>query len=179
MILPYQGQPGFSLIEHLIALLVMSIGVLGMAGLQTISMQYARSALLQGEATMLINDMLDRIRANPSVNYGGPTPMLATSCVGHICTATQMRDFDLAGWQCSINSTHSTTGQIPACVTLGINGRMPGVRCSERGETCAGGSITRTGDGYVVTVQWTDQQPVSRATGRQRSVSLAMKTDPF
>ena len=59
-----QRQRGFSMIELLISVVIMSIGVLGMVGLQMIAMQQNRSAMMQGEATLLANDIFDRMRAN-------------------------------------------------------------------------------------------------------------------
>ena len=64
-----QRQRGFSMIELLISVVIMSIGVLGMVGLQMIAMQQNRSAMMQGEATLLANDIFDRMRANPGTTY--------------------------------------------------------------------------------------------------------------
>ena len=61
---------GFSMIELLVAVLVMGIGVLGITGLQMVSLQNNRGALVRAEAVQLAYDMLDRIRANPGANYG-------------------------------------------------------------------------------------------------------------
>jgi len=56
---------GFSMIELLVAVLVMSIGVLGIAALQMVSLQNNRAALVRAEAVALAYDMMDRIRVNP------------------------------------------------------------------------------------------------------------------
>jgi len=55
---------GFSLFEVLIALLVFSLGVLGLAALQTYSVKTNQSAHLRSQATALANMMMDDIRAN-------------------------------------------------------------------------------------------------------------------
>jgi type IV pilus modification protein PilV len=57
-------QSGFTLLEVLIALLVLSIGLLGLAGLQAYSLQNNQSAAYSSHATFLGYDILDRIRAN-------------------------------------------------------------------------------------------------------------------
>lgn len=62
-------QRGVSLIEVLVTMLVISIGLLGMAKLQITSVQSSYSAQLRSQATWLANDLLDRMRANPSGNY--------------------------------------------------------------------------------------------------------------
>ncbi|RUR31995.1 type IV pilus modification protein PilV [Vreelandella andesensis] len=58
-------QHGISLLESLIALLVLSIGLLGVVGLQTQSLVHNRAAYFETQATNMAQDMLDRVRANP------------------------------------------------------------------------------------------------------------------
>jgi type IV pilus assembly protein PilV len=61
-----RAQRGISLIEMLIALLVLSFGLLGLAGLQALSLKNNQSAYLRSQATMVAYDVLDRIRARRS-----------------------------------------------------------------------------------------------------------------
>lgn len=61
---PRPGMRGISLIEMLIALLVLSFGLLGVAGLQAQSLKNNQHASLRSQATMLGNQLLDRLRAN-------------------------------------------------------------------------------------------------------------------
>ena len=56
---------GFTLLEVLIALFVLSIGLLGMAALQSIGLRSTHGAYLTSQAAVLAYDMADRIRANP------------------------------------------------------------------------------------------------------------------
>jgi len=164
-------QQGFTITELMVSVVIMSIGVLGMAGLQMVSMQQNRSALLQGEATQIANDIMDRIRANPDTDYGGvaidDTPAVVGSCVGNTCTEAEMRDFDIAQWQCSINSTAGDGTTYTVCDTFGVTGAMPG----------GAGSIALDAGIYTITVQWVDAQKVSDAAGTTRSVELKA-TDP-
>ncbi|MDN5872573.1 MAG: type IV pilus modification protein PilV [Nitrococcus sp.] len=55
---------GFTLVEVLIALLVLSVGLLGIAGLQLTSLRSNHSAYLRSQATLMAYDILDRMRAN-------------------------------------------------------------------------------------------------------------------
>jgi type IV pilus assembly protein PilV len=55
---------GFTLVELLIALLVLSIGMLGIAALFAESLQAGRSAQLRTQAVSIAADLADRIRAN-------------------------------------------------------------------------------------------------------------------
>lgn len=55
---------GFSLIEVLIALVVTSIGLLGLAALQVTSLKVNHGSFLRGQATQFAHDIADRMRAN-------------------------------------------------------------------------------------------------------------------
>ncbi|MCX7101946.1 MAG: type IV pilus modification protein PilV, partial [Methylobacter sp.] len=55
---------GFTLIEVLIAMLVLAVGLLGLAGLQATSLKSNQSAYNRSQATQLAYDLADRMRAN-------------------------------------------------------------------------------------------------------------------
>lgn len=57
---------GFTLLEVLIALLVLSIGLLGLAALQTSGLRSNQMATMRTLATQIAYDMTDRMRANPT-----------------------------------------------------------------------------------------------------------------
>jgi len=131
LLLSRQRQKGFSLIEVLVSVVIMSVGILGVAGLQVLSLQQNRSSLFRSEALMLGSDMLDRMRANPLVNYAGfdftDLPPSATSCEDDSCTPAQMKDFDIAWWRCSINRLDANDDPFDICDTLSVTGsQLPG-----------------------------------------------------
>ena len=64
-------QRGFSLIEVLIAILVLAIGLLGMANMQASGMRSTHGAYLRTQATFLAGDILDSMRANVTAARGG------------------------------------------------------------------------------------------------------------
>lgn len=64
-------QKGISLLEVLIALVVLSVGLLGLAQLQITGIKQNQDAWLRSQATNLTYDMLDRLRANRSAARGG------------------------------------------------------------------------------------------------------------
>ena len=64
-------QRGFSLIEVLIAILVLAIGLLGMANMQASGMRCTHGAYLRTQATVLGDDILDSMRANVTAARGG------------------------------------------------------------------------------------------------------------
>ncbi|MGH8598331.1 MAG: type IV pilus modification protein PilV [Gammaproteobacteria bacterium] len=58
------AQSGFTLLEVLISVFVLSIGLLGIAGLQMTSKRTNYEAVQRTNATMLAQELLERIRAN-------------------------------------------------------------------------------------------------------------------
>lgn len=62
---------GLTLVEILVALLVLSIGLLGLAALQTTSLRFNTSAYYRTQATALAYDLSDRMRANRQAALDG------------------------------------------------------------------------------------------------------------
>lgn len=98
-------QHGFSLVEVLIALIVMSVGMLGIAGLYVHGLQAGRTSLFRHHAVTLAGDVADRIRANPNgaaayVDVANPSPAPGTDCVGGgvVCTPAEMAAHDRFLW---------------------------------------------------------------------------------
>ncbi|MFC0048936.1 type IV pilus modification protein PilV [Rheinheimera tilapiae] len=60
----FRSQQGISLLETMIAVLVLAIGLLGVAGLQTMNLKNSQSAHQRTMAVMLAGSMAERIRAN-------------------------------------------------------------------------------------------------------------------
>lgn len=102
--LPTSGQHGFTLIEVLISALILSIGLLGLAGLQSKALRYNTSAYMVTQATSLAYQIADRMRANPAGDYtlaNLGSSHSAASCQGAVtaCTPAQMVAFDLNEWK--------------------------------------------------------------------------------
>jgi type IV pilus assembly protein PilV len=72
---------GFTLVEVLVALLVLSVGMLGIAALYLDSLRASRAALYRTQAVTLASDIADRIRANR-------TPTDAYDCGGECASGT-------------------------------------------------------------------------------------------
>jgi len=64
--LPHTGQKGASMIEVLVAIVVFSIGMLGLAGLQTAALRGHVSAWARENVAALIADLAERMRSNPN-----------------------------------------------------------------------------------------------------------------
>ncbi|MFV2091203.1 MAG: type IV pilus modification protein PilV [Pseudomonadales bacterium] len=155
-------QRGLSMIELLVAVLVLSIGVLGITALQMVSLQNNRGALFRAEAVQLAYDMMDRIRANPAGGipgqaYGGlgltTAPPASADCMANNCSETQMVLFDQALWKCSLGGFNTDAG----CVAFRAAGVLP-PEADQPGLPNGDGSIAVSGAG-VVTVSVTWQEP--------------------
>ncbi len=125
---------GFTLVEVLVALLVMSVGMLGIAGLYLEGLRWGRTSLYRTTAVSLVADMADRIRANPLAGpaYAGTGPGVDGKCVNGsmACTADQLAADDWFSW----------TAQMQAQLPAGASG-----------EIAVSGAAPRT---YRVTVSW-------------------------
>jgi len=96
------GQKGFTLVEVLVALVVMSVGMLGIAALYLEGLRAGRTALYRTTAITLAADMADRIRANRNAGlaYAGTGPGADGGCVnGPVdCTAAELAADDWLDW---------------------------------------------------------------------------------
>jgi type IV pilus assembly protein PilV len=103
---------GFSLIEVLVALVIMSVGLLTVAALQVKGLQFERGALNGTRATLLAADLVDRIRANPegaefydiALGDNAPAPEKACADTEGValtdpCTPEEMAAYDLWEWR--------------------------------------------------------------------------------
>ena len=91
---------GFTLVEVLIALIILSVGMLGIAGLYVHSMQAGRTSIFRHHAVTLAGDAADRIRANPRAAIAYSQAGANNNCVngGVDCTPVQMAGNDVFLW---------------------------------------------------------------------------------
>ncbi|NNC69082.1 MAG: type IV pilus modification protein PilV [Gammaproteobacteria bacterium] len=141
---------GFTLMEVLVALAVLSIGLLGMAGMQLFSMKSSHSAYLQSQASYFAYDLIDKMRANP-VGFGNGNyesalstiPGSFTNCqtTTATCSPDQLAAFELTQWKCALGSYEND----PVCIApLNMTTVLPN----------GDGSVVRNGVDVTVTVQW-------------------------
>jgi type IV pilus assembly protein PilV len=104
-------QQGFSLLEVLITMLIVSFGLLGIAGLIVVSLKNNQGSYARGQASLLVNDMVDRMRANRGAAEKSPSPYnlaLTATPAGTTVAAT-----DLAEWRAALAaSIPSGTGSV-------------------------------------------------------------------
>lgn len=99
-------QKGFTLLEVLVAALVLAISVLGLSGLQLKALRDSTSSYYFSQVTMLGYDIADRIRANNTSNYtaswsdDGTLHAGCSTSAG--CTPAQMAESDIFEWKNTI-----------------------------------------------------------------------------
>lgn len=135
----FKKDNGFTLIEVLIATVVLAIGLLGLAGLQVTSLRNNQSAYNRSQATQLAYDIADRIRANVAgaATYTAITPISTATAKANCknttgCSTADMAENDLFEWNAAI----TTPGILPSGV----------------------GTITFVDPVYTVTINWDDNR---------------------
>ena len=99
---PRKKQQGFTLVESMVSLVVLSVGMIGIAALYAQGLGAGRSALYRTQAVNLVADMADRIRANRIALAAYAGPATNNGCDpengGADCTAGEMAGHDLFLW---------------------------------------------------------------------------------
>lgn len=127
---------GAGMVEVLVAVLVMAIGLLGIAAMQAAALRNSQSALERSQAVVQTYSILDAMRANR------PAALANAYNIGMTCAAPgagTLAQTDLSLWITSL--------QQPTIL----------------GESACG-QITRNGDIFEVTVRWNDQRATGAAT---------------
>jgi len=163
---------GFTLIEILIALVIFSIGLLGLAGMQLRGSEGTNTAYFRSQATLLANDMAERMHANQQgvmddaymdldtdgicTEANRPNPFCASrdGTPAAACTPTEMAVFDLYTLACN-------TQRLPA-------GRLT-VICNDPDGDLTNGC--NDDSPHTVSVFWSE---VNDGAAETRSVTLAI-----
>ncbi|MEO6747500.1 MAG: type IV pilus modification protein PilV [Caldimonas sp.] len=161
--LPHRARPirggrrqdrGFTMIEVLIAVVVVLFGLLGLAGVQVRALQAEFESYQRKQAFLLLQDMVDRIQANRVVascyaltTAGTGSPYAGTGATLPSCTAGStavqaVANDDLAKWSATLQGAAVAATSAASAPSIGA---MIGAR----------GCITADGGGvYTVSVAW-------------------------
>ncbi len=159
---------GFTLIEVLIAVVILSIGLLGLAGLQTLALKQNNSSQGRSQAVELINDLADRMRANrDGVDNGNyvllPAPAnpgfdcmtnFAGTTTGNNCDSTEMAAYDLFAWRTAVAQALPGQGQLQC-----TDNADPGFTDPDNdliNNTDTDGVACTIGSSFLLSITWDD-----------------------
>ncbi len=139
----HKSQKGFSLVEVLVAVVLLALGLLGFAGLQVTGLRYASNAALRFNVSSQINDISDRIRAN-MVGFNNGSYFTTGSpdsghCIISDCTPAVMAATDLQDWNAS-------------------NSRLLPTACLSTGTSIGTVTTAASGKQAILTLNWCERQ---------------------
>ncbi len=173
-----KNQRGFSLIEILISVLVFGIGIMGLGGLQVASLKGSSNAHYRTTASVLAQDLADRMKANITAvstgNYG-----LAINCGvasdlcrrGNACTVDELAAFDLQEIMCgSLRGTEREGG---------VRGLLPGGNMTV---VCPAGScvtpVNTPRTTHLIRISWNTQKTDADTVNDDQARFLTMPIIP-
>ncbi len=106
---------GISLIESLIAIVVMALGILGILGVQMRTLSDTSTTVRRAQAIRLIEDLSERMKVNPNAllnikdfesGYSEKgSDLTATNCASTPCTPAEQTQYDLKQWKTTVEQS--------------------------------------------------------------------------
>jgi type IV pilus assembly protein PilV len=153
---PSSRQGGFTLLEALLTLFVLTVGILGVAGLQMQGMRSGGVAMQRTMVLMKSQELLDRMRANRDfiTSYAGTGTGANGSCGdgATICIGAVLALHDLWLWRSDLNSTLPAITGTPIVIAPGLTPEQPAT--------------------VTITVNWTDKTNTQGATTVPQTYSV-------
>ena len=150
------GARGFTLLEVLVAMVLLSIGLLGVARLQMFGLQNTGNAYFRTQASGLLTELVERVRANPQGaldNHYSVATMpacnlpVSKSCVTGNCSFSELAIFDLYTVNCGLNGANDESG-IDELLPNGVLA----LACTDTDSTPAAAPCVE----YTASVSWTE-----------------------
>lgn len=159
-----KNMHGFSLVELMVAVLILAVGLIGLAGLQVAGLRSNQIAYYRSIATQLAYDMADRMKANmPGVRNGSynnkAAPASPTDCAAEACDSAALAGYDLAAWKAALSSK-LPDGKGLVCLPSSTNG-TPALGDSSSTSALCG----TAGDIYIIRIWWNDDRSGSTSQG--------------
>ena len=172
-------QRGISLIEVLMAVLIFSVGLIGLAGLMVMASRSNHAAYLRTQVTFLAGNMADRMRANPMGLWNGaynasgsasyPTSTNQTCSKASPCTPAQVAVRDQYEWSQLLKTLLPDASATISCTGKAGLGYDPSAQMGMRppyGGTCA------------MTISWTERKVVATGKNDTPTQSFAWEFQP-
>ena len=181
------NNKGFTLIEVLIAVIILSIGLLGMAGIQIKGLRGTTSSTVRSQATILANDIAERMHVNTNgvfitgananshyanVNTNNITcgednaPNFCSASPGNAdvepcITPKEMAEFDIYEFACGLGHNAGIKNLLPSGNAT--------ISCNDMDNNCPPGSE------ITININWTELRP---SDGEQMNKTVTMVVVP-
>jgi type IV pilus assembly protein PilV len=123
-------QRGFSMLEILVTLFLLTMWLLASAGVQSSALKFNKAAQFRTQAVYLATDLAERMQANKTATVAGGyvysgAAITPPNCLTAACTSAQLAQFDLAEWNGRVtaalpNATVAVTGAVANPITYTI-----------------------------------------------------------
>lgn len=131
-------QHGFSMIEVLVTMLIISLALLGTSGMQAYAMRMNQGGLLRTQAVFLVADLAEKMESNATTafasGYAIAAPTSDTDCLTVYCSGANLAASDLFKWQAAVAA------------------KLPQGQASPPTVSISGNLAT-----YTITVNWVDR----------------------
>lgn len=177
------------MIEVLVTIVILSVGLLGMAALQITGVRSATGATSRTQATLLIDDIIERMRTNVTAvdantfaaidsatidctatpnpyceeYYDGTNNVAATTC-----TTAQLATHDLNVWFCGVSSAGTRRGG----VTNTLASATATITCTDKDTADTDACTNRSP--HTVTIGWTETNPQQGGAAATTTQSISM-----
>ena len=113
---------GFTLIEVLSSMIILAIGLIGLASLQIIALRESQDAYTMQQAILLATDMQARMRSNSGIDWLTISPNTADTCTKtNVCTKTQLASNDYGEWTRNAQKNLPTNAIVKIQVSSSVN----------------------------------------------------------
>jgi len=197
----YRALPksrGFTMVEVLVTIIILSIGLLGVAALQVTGMRSVNSASHRTHATILVDDIAERMRANPTAvdsnlymgvdsaaidcavipgTYCGEFYDTATSTItaAATCNPTQLATFDISIWYCGVQSSGVLTGGVQSVLPQA----SATITCVDTDPPSgADGDACTNNSPHVISLSWSELNPNRTSATASTTQTLAVTIQP-
>ncbi len=187
---------GFTMVEVLVTIIILAIGLLGVAALQLTGMRSVNAASHRTQAALLIDDISERMRANRvavdnnlfmavdsavNINCAAvPAPYCGEfnnggAVAATSCNSTQLAAFDISTWYCGVSSGGALTGGVQALLPQ----PTATITCVDTDPPSgADGDLCTNNSDHIVSLSWNEVNPNQTDANATVTQTLAVTIQP-